>query len=205
MVSIHGPLGYGPSTLPLRHSALYTSRWLVDEYRRIEMWCNHGANRRSAIVLFLYSYFRGLFFFFSFLNQIDYKSHSSGSLAERSKALVLGTSLSGGVGSNPTAVNFCLTKYYILFSFIHRHIEIVPTHSPDISGGTVARDELPCSESSRVSMITSIFCGKRSILDCILVPAIQFYLCPTLAWLMLPSIFCSPTVACMWWPVSSVG
>ena len=136
------------------------------------------------------------FFFFSFLNQIDYKSHSSGSLAERSKALVLGTSLSGGVGSNPTAVNFCLTKYYILFSF---------THSPDISGGTVARDELPCSESSRVSMITSTFCGKRSILDCILVPAIQFYLCPTLAWLMLPSIFCSPTDACMWWPVSSVG
>ena len=48
--------------------------------------------------------------FFFLLNQIDYKSHSSGSLAERSKALVLGTSLSGGVGSNPTAVNFCLTK-----------------------------------------------------------------------------------------------
>jgi hypothetical protein len=23
MVSIHGPLGYGPSTLPLRHSARY--------------------------------------------------------------------------------------------------------------------------------------------------------------------------------------
>ena len=59
-----------------------------------------------------------------------------GSVAEWSKALVLGTSLSGGVGSNPTAVNFCLTKYYILFSFIYRHIEIVPTHSPDISGHT---------------------------------------------------------------------
>ena len=151
-------------------------------------------------LIFLFVFSRFILFFFSFLNHIDYKSHSSGSLAERSKALVLGTSLSGGVGSNPTAVNFCLTKYYILFSFIHRHIEIVPTHSPDISGGTVARDELPCSESSRVSMITSTFCGKRSILDCILVPAIQFYLCPT-----LPSIFCSPTDACMWWPVSSVG
>ena len=135
MVSIHGPLGYGPSTLPLRHSALYASRWLVDDYRRVEMWCNNGANRRSAIALFFYSYFRGLLLFF-FLTQIDYKSHSSGSLAERSKALVLGTSLSGGVGSNPTAVTFCLTKYNILFSFIHRHIEIVPTHIPDISRHT---------------------------------------------------------------------
>ena len=33
-------------------------------------------------------------------------SHSSGWMAEWSKALVLGTSLSGGVGSNPTPVTF---------------------------------------------------------------------------------------------------
>ena len=33
-----------------------------------------------------------------------------GSVAERSKALVLGTSLLGGVGSNPTAANlFCMS------------------------------------------------------------------------------------------------
>ena len=33
-----------------------------------------------------------------------------GSVAERSKALVLGTSLLGGVGSNPTAANlFCIS------------------------------------------------------------------------------------------------
>ena len=30
-----------------------------------------------------------------------------GSVAEWSKALVLGTSLFGGVGSNPTAANYC--------------------------------------------------------------------------------------------------
>ena len=151
-----------------------------------------------------------LFFFFSFLNQIDYKSHSSGSLAERSKALVLGTSLSGGVGSNPTAVTFCLTKYNILFSFIHRHHRNCAYPQPRHQWSHISAVEQWLglsyrSESSRVSMITSTFCGKRSILDCILVPAIQFYLCPTLAWLMLPSIFCSPTHACMWWPVSSVG
>ena len=35
--------------------------------------------------------------------------NQSGSVAEWSKALVLGTSLLGGVGSNPTAANnFCL-------------------------------------------------------------------------------------------------
>ena len=32
-----------------------------------------------------------------------------GSVAERSKALVLGTSFFGGVGSNPTAANFIVT------------------------------------------------------------------------------------------------
>ena len=30
MVSIHRPLGYGPSTLPLRHSALCSGRWKLD-------------------------------------------------------------------------------------------------------------------------------------------------------------------------------
>ena len=35
----------------------------------------------------------------------------SGSVAERSKALVLGTSLLGGVGSNPTAAKFCSPCY----------------------------------------------------------------------------------------------
>ena len=42
----------------------------------------------------------------------------SGSVAERSKALVLGTSLFGGVGSNPTAaktfcmlVTFCMREW----------------------------------------------------------------------------------------------
>ena len=29
MVSIHGPLGYGPSTLPLRHSAISVNRTVV--------------------------------------------------------------------------------------------------------------------------------------------------------------------------------
>ena len=35
---------------------------------------------------------------------------SYGSVAERSKALVLGTSLFGGVGSNPTAANIFVTN-----------------------------------------------------------------------------------------------
>jgi hypothetical protein len=30
MVSIHGPLGYGPSTLPLRHSAILF--WISNKY-----------------------------------------------------------------------------------------------------------------------------------------------------------------------------
>ena len=34
-----------------------------------------------------------------------------GSVAERSKALVLGTSLFGGVGSNPTAASYFLLAY----------------------------------------------------------------------------------------------
>ena len=48
--------------------------------------------------------------------------HVSGSVAERSKALVLGTSLFGGVGSNPTAainifVNIYSFWHYVLSSF----------------------------------------------------------------------------------------
>ena len=39
-----------------------------------------------------------------------------GRMAERSKALVLGTSLFGGVGSNPTSAKFLL-KYIFYFYF----------------------------------------------------------------------------------------
>ena len=38
---------------------------------------------------------------------------SYGSVAERSKALVLGTSLFGGVGSNPTAANIFVTTNWL--------------------------------------------------------------------------------------------
>ena len=45
----------------------------------------------------------------------------SGSVAEWSKALVLGTSLPGGVGSNPTAAKFFLIflcdRFFRLYSF----------------------------------------------------------------------------------------
>ena len=47
---------------------------------------------------------------------MDYKC-CIGSVAERSKALVLGTSLFGGVGSNPTAA----TGFEL-----HRHISVSP-------------------------------------------------------------------------------
>ena len=52
---------------------------------------------------------------------IDENSKSlSGSVAEWSKALVLGTSLFGGVGSNPTAAKilFSCWKIPFLFSFV---------------------------------------------------------------------------------------
>ena len=50
-----------------------------------------------------------------------------GSVAERSKALVLGTSLFGGVGSNPTAANqFFYTFPYLIFFLqiyiVRRHV-----------------------------------------------------------------------------------
>ena len=32
MVSIHRPTGYGPVTLPLRHSAGYTYAYFIDAY-----------------------------------------------------------------------------------------------------------------------------------------------------------------------------
>ena len=44
-----------------------------------------------------------------------------GSVAERSKALVLGTSLFGGVGSNPTAAS-------IFFSYIDSNFKILFVH-----------------------------------------------------------------------------
>ena len=47
-----------------------------------------------------------------FYNYISY----IGSVAERSKALVLGTSLFGGVGSNPTSAKFIL-NYISYFYF----------------------------------------------------------------------------------------
>ena len=48
------------------------------------------------------------------------KLNASGSVAEWSKALVLGTSLFGGVGSNPTAAkfSFSITKSLIVCSSI---------------------------------------------------------------------------------------
>ncbi len=51
-----------------------------------------------------------------------------GSVAEWSKALVLGTSLSGGVGSNPTAANQLLVYFRFLKeqSFIAKMIEVTP-------------------------------------------------------------------------------
>ena len=44
----------------------------------------------------------------------------SGSVAEWSKALVLGTSLFGGVGSNPTAAKFyfCIMRTLVVYSWI---------------------------------------------------------------------------------------
>ena len=44
----------------------------------------------------------------------------SGSMAEWSKALVLGTSLFGGVGSNPTAAkfHFCIMRTLVVYSSI---------------------------------------------------------------------------------------
>ena len=44
----------------------------------------------------------------------------SGSVAEWSKALVLGTSLFGGVGSNPTAAkfHFCIMRTLVVYSSI---------------------------------------------------------------------------------------
>ena len=47
-----------------------------------------------------------------------------GSVAERSKALVLGTSLLGGVGSNPTAAKFCSPCYTC-------RGRTVPIHTPE--------------------------------------------------------------------------
>ena len=44
-----------------------------------------------------------------------------GSVAERSKALVLGTSHFGGVGSNPTAAS-------IVFSYIDSNLKILFVH-----------------------------------------------------------------------------
>ena len=43
--------------------------------------------------------------------------HVSGSVAERSKALVLGTSLFGGVGSNPTAASKVLLQITCIIPF----------------------------------------------------------------------------------------
>ena len=47
----------------------------------------------------------------------------TGSVAERSKALVLGTSLLGGVGSNPTAANSFPPFLFPLWSYTHRLLD----------------------------------------------------------------------------------
>ena len=47
-----------------------------------------------------------------------YANFVVGSMAERSKALVLGTSLFGGVGSNPTAAILFCTHLLFMYNFI---------------------------------------------------------------------------------------
>ena len=50
----------------------------------------------------------------------------SGWMAERSKALVLGTSLFGGVGSNPTPINIRFDLFYLfIFLFFKRSVSSI--------------------------------------------------------------------------------
>ena len=48
-------------------------------------------------------------------------------MAERSKALVLGTSLFGGVGSNPTPIK---VKTFIFFSWLCKNLNLLPCSEP---------------------------------------------------------------------------
>ena len=54
-------------------------------------------------------------------------------MAEWSKALDLGSSLSGGVGSNPTAISFCALKG-VIWRYIIKHILYTITYSLNGTG-----------------------------------------------------------------------